>query len=120
MDARLMIWISVTLSAVAQIFLKRGLTDLQDQARTPGLVGLMVSLLRQRFIWYWGLCFVAAMALWLVGLQKLDLSYAYPLVSFGYVLVTLLSAFFFQERVDAQRWLAVGVIGVGVVLIAGS
>lgn len=115
-----MIWISVVLSAVAQIFLKRGMTDLQKPPRTPGVLGLLVALLRQKFIWAWGLCFVAAMALWLVGLQKLDLSYAYPLVSFGYVLVTVLSAVFFHERVDAQRWLAVAVISLGVVLIAGS
>ena len=60
------------------------------------------------------------MGLWLGGLQKLDLSYAYPLVSVGYVLVTLLSAVVVHERVDGRRWLAVGVISLGVILIAGS
>jgi multidrug transporter EmrE-like cation transporter len=53
-------------------------------------------------------------------LQKLDLSYAYPLVSIGYVLVCVLSAVFFHERVDRNRWLAILVIGSGVILIAGS
>ena len=60
------------------------------------------------------------MGLWLVGLQHLDLSYAYPLVSLGYVLVTLLSAVCFDEQVNRQRWLAVAVISLGVILIAGS
>jgi drug/metabolite transporter (DMT)-like permease len=121
MSPKLMIWISVALSALAQIFLKRGLTNLQVQGRgTAGLLGLAMGVVRQGFVWLWGLCFVAAMALWLAGLQKLDLSYAYPLVSLGYVLVTVLSAIFFHERVDGNRWLSVAVISLGVMLIAGS
>jgi undecaprenyl phosphate-alpha-L-ara4N flippase subunit ArnE len=121
MNPKLMIWISVALSAFAQIFLKRGLTNLQNEpAGHAGLFGLAVAIIRQGFIWLWGLCFVVAMALWLAGLQKLDLSYAYPLVSIGYVLVTILSALFFHERVDGNRWMAVAVISLGVMLIAGS
>ena len=120
MNPKAMIWISVALSAVAQIFLKRGLTNFQTRGGKPGMLCLATSIVSQPFIWLWGICFVAAMGLWLGGLQKLDLSYAYPLVSIGYVLVTLLSAVVVKERVDRHRWLAVGVISLGVVLIAGS
>jgi undecaprenyl phosphate-alpha-L-ara4N flippase subunit ArnE len=121
MDPRTMIWISVILSALAQIFLKRGLSGVQNKAG-PGLGLLTLALLigRQGFIWGWAACFAAAMGLWLVGLKQLELSYAYPLVSVGYVLVTILSATFFHERVDSGRWLAVGIISLGVTLIAGS
>jgi undecaprenyl phosphate-alpha-L-ara4N flippase subunit ArnE len=116
-----MIWISVVLSALAQIFLKQGLTNLKARHRPgTGLPGVVLGLISQVFIWLWGVCFVAAMGLWLAGLQKLDLSYAYPLVSIGYVLVTFLSAIFFGERADSRRWMAVGVISLGVMLIAGS
>lgn len=126
MNPKLMIWISVALSALAQVFLKRGLTNLRLQREgnhdreISGLLGIVLDVVRPKFIWLWGICFVVAMGLWLAGLQKLDLSYAYPLVSLGYVLVTILSAIFFRERVDGNRWLAVGVICVGVMLIAGS
>jgi len=41
-------------------------------------------------------------------------------VSFGYVLVNLLSWMFFQEKVDRYRWAAVAVISAGVWMIAGS
>jgi undecaprenyl phosphate-alpha-L-ara4N flippase subunit ArnE len=121
MNAKLMIWISVALSAVAQIFLKQGLTNLQTQRRSgTNAMSFVLGIFRQPFIWMWGLCFAAAMGLWLVGLQKLDLSYAYPLVSVGYVLVSVLSAVCFHERVDRHRWMAVAVISLGVGLIAGS
>lgn len=120
MNPKLMIWISVALSAIAQIFLKRGLMNFQAAPRRAGVVNVAVGVARQSYIWYWGVCFVVAMGLWLAGLQKLDLSYAYPLVSVGYVLVTFLSAVFFRERVDGQRWMAVAVISLGVILVAGS
>jgi undecaprenyl phosphate-alpha-L-ara4N flippase subunit ArnE len=121
MNPKAMIWISVALSAVAQIFLKRGLCNFQaSQAGSPNLFRLATGIVSQPFIWLWGICFVAAMGLWLGGLQKLDLSYAYPLVSVGYVLVTILSAMVVHERVDRWRWLAVGIISLGVILIAGS
>jgi drug/metabolite transporter (DMT)-like permease len=121
MNAKVMIWASVVLSAVAQIFLKKGLSNLQ---RTPaadrGILSLGLGVIREGFVWLWGVCFVAATILWLLGLQKLDLSYAYPLVAAGYVLVSILSVYFFHERVDRNRWMAVAVISLGVMLIAGS
>jgi drug/metabolite transporter (DMT)-like permease len=121
MSPKLMIWASVVLSAVAQIFLKQGLSNLQAASSGgESTVALAVGVMRQGFVWLWGTCFVAATGLWLIGLQKLELSYAYPLVAFGYVLVSLLSAFFFDERVDRNRWVAVAVISLGVLLIARS
>ena len=120
MNFKLMIWVSVVLSGLAQIFLKHGLNRVQSNPRGNGLVGMVFSIASQGFIWLWLMSFVAATGLWLLGLQKLDLSYAYPLISFGYVLVSVLSLFFFGERVDRNRWLAIAVISLGVVLIAGS
>ena len=121
MNPKLMIWASVSLSAVAQICLKHGLNRIRTSKSARLRPAVMVmSVVCQPFVWAWGICFVIATGLWLLGLQKLELSYAYPLVSFGYVIVNLLSAFFFHERVDRNRWLAVAVICLGVFLIAGS
>lgn len=110
-----MVWCSVLLSAVAQLLLKKGLTDIQAKGR----LGIVAVALQPK-IWLWALSFVAAMGLWLVALQKVDLSYAYPLVSVGYIVVSVLSATLFHEKVDGQRWLGVAVISAGVVLIAST
>lgn len=120
MSPKLMIWSSVVLSGLAQIFLKRGISDLQRRGTRGGLLPLAWGIALQSFIWLWFFSFVVATAFWLLGLQKVELSYAYPLVSFGYVLVNLLSGMFFHERVDGNRWAAVAVISLGVVMIAGS
>lgn len=120
MSARAMIWISVTLSAVAQVFLKQGLNTLKRKPGPGGVLQLVLGVAQQDWIWLWAISFVMATALWLLGLQKLQLSYAYPLLSIGYILVNLLSAIFFRERVDGMRWIAVAIISAGVVLIANS
>ena len=121
MSPKLMIWLSVVLSAVAQLLLKQGLNNVRSRnGANSSAAALIFAVATQAWVWLWGVCFVFATALWLLGLQKLDLSYAYPLLSVGYILVNLLSAIFFHERVDRMRWLAVAVISVGVVLIAGS
>jgi undecaprenyl phosphate-alpha-L-ara4N flippase subunit ArnE len=120
MNPKVMIWMSVALSAIAQIFLKLGLSNLQSRTSDAGMLKLATGIVGEKFIWLWGGCFVAATGLWLSGLQQLDLSYAYPLVSVGFVLVTLLSALLFHEQVDRNRWIAVTVISAGVMLIASS
>ena len=63
---------------------------------------------------------MVATSVWLIGLQRVDLSYAYPMVSLGYVLVSLLAMAFFKEQVQRDRWIAILVICAGVILIAGS
>jgi drug/metabolite transporter (DMT)-like permease len=122
MSPKVMIWASVLLSAVAQVFLKHGMNRLKRRnngAQSPPLA-LILAVASEGWVWLWGACFVVATALWLLAVQRLDLSYAFPLLSVGYILVNLLSVLFFRERVDGMRWLAVGIISVGVVLIAGS
>lgn len=121
MSPKLMIGISIVLGAVAQIILKYGLTQVgREQREQLGVVRLIATVAFQPCVWLWGLLFVAATGLWVLGLQKVDLSYAFPLLSCSYILVSILSAAFFHEHVDRKRWLAVLVISCGVALIAGS
>ena len=54
---------------------------------------------------------------WLAILSKVDLSFAYPMISIGYVAVLLMGAFVFGEEVTLLRWLGVVLIGVGIVSI---
>lgn len=122
MNPKAMIWLSVALSAGAQVFLKHGLNRIRDRrAGMPASpLSLIVAVFGEGWIWLWGASFVVATGLWLLGVQRLDLSYAFPLLSLGYILVNLLSMVLFRERVDGMRWLAVGIISLGVIIIARS
>lgn len=62
-------------------------------------------------------CYALSTVCWLAILSKVDLSFAYPMISIGYVAVLLMSAFFFGEEVTLLRWLGVLLIGVGIISI---
>jgi multidrug transporter EmrE-like cation transporter len=53
---------------------------------------------------------------WVAALSKFELSYAYPFMSFSFVLVLGLSAVFFQEAVTILKVLGVVFIMVGIII----
>jgi multidrug transporter EmrE-like cation transporter len=65
-------------------------------------------------------CYVISVLVWIIGLSRVDVTIAYPLLSLGYVLNAFGAWYFLGEAVSAQRLLAVGVIIVGVFLLTRS
>jgi multidrug transporter EmrE-like cation transporter len=57
---------------------------------------------------------------WLFALSHLELSYAYPFSSLGYVGIILGSYFLFKERISAIRLVGIGVIILGLLIISQS
>ena len=100
---------SVALGAVAQISLRHGMAA----PKRPLTAGWPVS----PWVATWGLCFAAATVLWLVALRHADISYAYPMLGAGYILVTLLARWLLRERISTRRWIAVLIITAGVVMV---
>ena len=119
MGPKILILVSVVLSGLAQVFLKKGMIHVQQKDR-DSIWKLVTAVFTERFVWLWGFSFVIATSLWLVGLQKVDLSYAYPLVSLGYVLVSVLAVRYFGEKINGIRWTAILIICAGVMAIASS
>jgi drug/metabolite transporter (DMT)-like permease len=115
MTPSLALWLSIVLGSCAQIFLKKGV----DQKRAGNQTGY-ARLLRSGWVWLWAFSFFFATALWLVALSKIELSYAFPLLSSGYVIVAVLSMVFLKERISWMRWMAILVICLGVVTTWGS
>jgi len=76
-----------------------------------------LALLRSRWVLAWGASFVIATGLWLVGLSRMEISYAFPLLSMGYPIVAVLSMLFLKERVTPARWIAILIITAGVAII---
>lgn len=57
---------------------------------------------------------------WLIGLSRVPVSQAYPLLSLGYVINIGLAWWLLGEVPNAQRVIGIGVIVAGVVLVARS
>src|ERR1700694_1671614 len=51
-------------------------------------------------------------------LSRADLSYVLPVTSMSYVLTALMAEFLLHEHLSAERWIGIGLIGLGVSLVA--
>jgi drug/metabolite transporter (DMT)-like permease len=118
MTATLALWISIFLNGLAQVLLKKGVGSTRVQ--THASTGWWLSLFKSGWVWAWGLCFVAATALWILALSRLDISYAFPLLSSSFILVAILSRLLLGEYISHRRWIAILVICLGVILIAAK
>lgn len=65
-------------------------------------------------------CYVVSVVVWMLVLSRVDVSYAYPFLSIGYILTTVLGYMFFNEVITAERIGGIVLICLGVVLVARS
>lgn len=117
----LLLLVTVSLNVAGQYLMKRGMASV---GAISGDLSLLVGSLRHAFLNPYVLGGVGAYAFssvfWLILLSRVELSYAYPALSLGYVLITLVSAFALGENVSTVRWTGVLIIGLGVILVSRS
>lgn len=112
----LIILTSVCLAAVAQLTLKAGMDRVGDPA--GGLPALFKGAATTPLVWLGLLFFGLSALIWLVVLSKTSLSFAYPFASLTYVLILLVDRFVLHDTVPAARWLGVGLIVAGILVVA--
>jgi multidrug transporter EmrE-like cation transporter len=115
------IFTGICLNAVAQLLLKAGTnavgaihltaqnwfaTGIKLASQVPIIAGLS--------------CYVLSVVVWIIGLSRVDVTIAYPLLSLGYIINAIGAWYFLGEAVSLQRLLAIGVIIAGVALLARS
>ena len=112
---------SVTLAAVAQLTLKQGVNLVQRGAGDGGLAlsgSSLRSLATSPVVWAGLALFGLSAVVWLFALSRAPLSFAYPFASLSYVLILLFGKSVLHEQVPAVGWVGVGLIMIGIVLIA--
>ena len=65
-------------------------------------------------------CYALSVVVWIFGLSRVPVSMAYPLLSIGYVVNAIAAHYLLGEAVTVSRWLGIGFIVIGVVLVARS
>ena len=114
MSSLAMILISVLLGALGQIGFKYGVT------RIPETGDLLTKISAGWPIGLGLLLYGLSTILWIYVLRSVELSYAYPLISLGYVLVFLASYFLFNEPIGLARLAGLALIIAGITLVARS
>jgi multidrug transporter EmrE-like cation transporter len=66
------------------------------------------------------LCYVISVAVWLMVLSRVEVSYAYPLLSVGYIVNAVAGYYLFQENLSFVRIAGILIICVGVYFVTKS
>jgi multidrug transporter EmrE-like cation transporter len=111
----------VLLNAAAQLLLKAGTNVLGVITLTrdnwPDTFARMAT---QGYFVTGVIFYGVSLIVWILGLSRVPVSIAYPMLSLGYVVNAIAAHYLFGEAVTVTRWLGIGFIVLGVWLVARS
>ncbi|MFI3297983.1 MAG: SMR family transporter [bacterium] len=70
------------------------------------------------WLWLAMMCYALSIVTWMMALSKFEVSYAYPFLSIGYILATVVGYFFLGESITISKIIGIGVICIGIVILS--
>jgi multidrug transporter EmrE-like cation transporter len=108
----------VLLNAFAQIVLKQGMRTIGTFAFSlDNIIPIGIKVGLNPFVLVGLGCYGISVFVWLMVLSRVDVSYAYPMLSVGYIVAALAGKILFGEPVNMIRWSGIITICIGVWLI---
>ena len=115
-----MIFVAVLAAVTGQLCLKQGMTRV-GSLEIKGFQGLLMAAQRVLSdpVLLTGLAVYAlAGVAWLIVLSKRDVSFADPMLALTYAIIPAAAHFFLGESIPGLRWAGIGIVIIGVALIA--
>lgn len=111
----------VLLNAFAQLALKASVSD-------TGVINLDMqslfssagSLASNLWLWLGLICYGISVIVWILALSRVDVSIAYPMLSIGYIVNAVAAWHLFDEPMNIGKIIGIGIIIVGVYILARS
>lgn len=63
---------------------------------------------------------VVGLAMWMLLIKRVPLGIALPLMGANFVTIALAGRIVFKERLNARRWIGIGLVLAGFAMVAGS
>jgi multidrug transporter EmrE-like cation transporter len=111
----------VLLNAFAQLALKASVSDtgvinldLQSLFSSAG------TLASNLWLWFGLICYAISVVVWILALSRVDVSIAYPMLSIGYIVNAVLAWQLFGEPMSLGKVAGIGIIILGVYVLARS
>jgi multidrug transporter EmrE-like cation transporter len=105
-----LILFGVLLNAAAQLLLKAGTNAMplgMRLALEPHILGGLA-------------CYAVSVVVWIIALSRVPVSIAYPMLSIGYVVNAIAAWYLLGEAVTPMRMAGIGIIVLGVFIVARS
>jgi multidrug transporter EmrE-like cation transporter len=111
----------VLLNAAAQLLLKAGTNAVGHfEFSAQNILPVGMKLAFEPHIAGGLACYVVSVAVWIVGLSRVPVSIAYPMLSVGYIVNAVAAWYLFGESLTAQKLAGIAFIVCGVFLVARS
>jgi multidrug transporter EmrE-like cation transporter len=113
-----LIILGVLLNAVAQLALKQGMRTIgYFDFRWENCGSVIPAVATSPYVIGGLTCYVISVVVWLLVLSRVEVSFAYPLLSIGYIVTAFAGWRFFNESMTMTRWSGIIIICFGVWLI---
>ena len=109
----------VLLNAIAQLALKASVKDMGAiELRLAEALPTTLRLAQEPWLWLGMGCYVVSVVIWILALSRVDVGIAYPMLSLGYVVNALAAWAWLGEAMSLSRVLGIGIIILGVFILA--
>lgn len=116
-----LILLGVLLNAAAQIMLKAGMSQIGHfEFSAANIVPIGFKVMGNLPIISGLFMYVVSVGVWLLVLSRVQVSFAYPMLSIGYIVNALAAYYLFGEPLTSVRMLGIFIIIAGVYLVAQS
>lgn len=119
MNNIIMIISSVLLNCAAQLLIRKGMLVV-GEVGVSSLISHLGAMICNLWLWSAMICYGISILLWMAVLSKVEVSFAYPFLSIGYVVAAIICWQLFGESLSLTRIAGILVICVGVFLISRS
>ncbi|MEH2054270.1 EamA family transporter [Nostoc sp.] len=109
----------VFLNAFAQLFLKKGMLMIgYFDFSLVNISQIIFKVALNPFIILGLACYMFSVGLWLLVLSRVEVSFAYPFLSIGYIVTAIIGYAVFHENLSFNRLIGIFFICLGVVFIS--
>lgn len=112
---------SICMSSTAHVFLKRGAVILKQPIFIDAqLFNKVLILATTPWIITGMLLHMCALVVWVWALSRVDITFAYPFLALGFVIVSLMAYFWLGESLPFLRIVGMVIIVLGILVIGKS
>lgn len=115
----ILILLSVLLNCAAQLLIRKGML-IEGEVGMQNMLSHIGSMITNVWLWSAMICYALSIFLWMSVLSKVEVSYAYPFLSVGYVVSAVAGYALFNENLSPIRIAGIIIICIGVILISRS
>ena len=116
-----LVGLDIIFNVIGQLLLKHGMNKLGNfKISVDALIPVFIKAFLSPYILLGLGCYVTGFLIWLIVLAKAEVSYAYPLISLGYVLTAIMGWWLLGENVTWVRMGGIMVTCIGVFIISQS